>query len=1063
MKQILAKLFLLLAFVGVSTAMAQEVTGVVKDEKGELLPGVSVQVAGGSNGTSTNINGEFKIVVKNANAATLKFSFVGMEPQDVAVKGQKHLAIVLKPSAVQLEEVVAIGYGIQRKRDITGSVASVKADAIASIPVSSALEALSGKMAGVQITTTEGSPDADLKIRVRGGGSITGDNTPLFIVDGFPVETISDIAPSDIESIDVLKDASSTAIYGSRGANGVVIVTTKRGSEGKFKVNYNAYYGVKKIAKTYDVLDSYDFVKWQYEYALLSDKMDSYNTYLGNYQDMDLYAGIKGNDWEKQIVGRIGSTVNHNLSVSGGGEKVNYLFSYNHYKDKAIMYGSDFKRNNFSLKVNHKPFKSLSFDYSFRYSDTKVNGGGVNEQREVSSADSRLKNIIIYTPIPLSFSGGADNTDEESFGGLVNPYTAMNDNDREQRKVNYNASASAAWVAFKNFTIKSEVGIDVNKDKDARFYGGSTYYSLNNTSSINQGLPAVIFTNDNRDKFRNTNTINYDFKDFINEDHGLNVLIGQELIHSGSVTQTNTVHGLPEFFNSDKAFKLSSLGAASSINNYYNPDDNLSSFFGRVNYNYKGRYILAATYRADGSSKFRGDNKWGYFPSAAIAWRISDESFMRWSKPWINDMKIRFSYGTAGNNNIPAGQMEQAYVATSTEWINGTTTIWVPSKVMANPDLKWETTYTRNIGLDYSLFNYKITGSVELYNNTTKDLLINFPVAGTGYDTQYRNMGETRNNGIEFTINWNAIDKKDYGLNFSFNASFNRNKINSLGVMHDFGMATEWASTDVGMDYWVAVNGQVGQMKGYRFDGRYEVSDFDSYDAVSKKWILKQGVANSSNVVGGDLRPGMMKLKDLDGNGTVDVNDQTIIGNANPKATGGFTINGRYKNFDIAGVFSWSLGNDVYNAAKIEFSTSSRYQFRNLLATMSDGNRWTNVDASGNLVNDPAKLAEMNANTTMFSPYTGRYVFSDWAVEDGSFLRLSTLTLGYTFPTRWLKKVKVTSLRVYSSAYNLFCLTNYSGNDPEVSTRRKTALTPGVDYSAYPRSRQVVFGVNLSF
>lgn len=1043
--------------------MAQEVTGVVKDEKGELLPGVSVQLIGSTTGTSTTIDGTFKIVVKNSATAVLRVSFVGMETQDVPVKGQKNLTVILKSSSVQMEEFVAIGYGVQRKRDVTGSVASVKADALASVPVSSAIEAISGKLAGVQITTTEGSPDAEMKIRVRGGGSITGDNTPLYIVDNFPVENINDIATSDIESLDVLKDASSTAIYGARGANGVIIVTTKKGKSGTVKVNYNAFYGVKSIAKKLDVLSPYDYAQWQYEYALLKDDASSYTDYFGNFQDQDLYKDVAGNNWQDQIYGRIGSTFSHNIGITGGSEKLTYAFSYSHFKDKAIMWGSDFKRDNFSINLNHKPLSSITLNYAFRYSDTKINGGGANEQNEVSSADSRLKHTVIYTPIPLGLSGGSDDTDEETFGDLTNPYLAIADNDRIQRRVNYNASTSASWEIYKNLTLKSEVGLDVYNNDDSRFYGRSTYYVKNVPASANQGLPAVILTNSDRERFRNTNTIFYDFKDLLSDKHSLNVLLGQEMLHMTSKQLTNTVHGLPKLFSSDQAFKLTSQGIANSVDNFYSPDDNLASFFGRVNYTFLGRYIFAGTFRADGSSKFSKDNQWGYFPSAAVAWRITSEDFMKWSEGWLNDLKLRFSYGTAGNNNIPSGLINQVYTSTNTEWISGTGNFWAPSKTMANPDLKWETTYTRNLGLDFSLFKNRISGSVEAYLNNTKDLLIAFPVAGTGYDIQYRNMGETQNKGIELTLSVNAIDKKDYGLSFNFNIGFNRNEIKSLGMMNSFGAESQWASTDIGVDYWIASGGQVGQMYGYKSAGRYEVSDFASYDAAAKKWILKDGVVDCSSIVGGTLRPGMMKLQDVSKDGKLTVDDRTIIGNANPKNTGGFTINGRVKGFDLSAVFNWSIGNDVYNANKIEFTSTSKYPYRNMTNEMSSGSRWTNIDADGNLVNDATKLTEMNASTTMWSPYTGRFVFSDWAVEDGSFLRLSTLTLGYSLPSNWLKKMKISSLRVYTTAYNVFCLTNYSGFDPEVSTRRRTALTPGVDYSAYPKSRQLVFGVNLSF
>jgi hypothetical protein len=379
---------------------------------------------------------------------------------------------------------------------------------------------------------------------------------------------------------------------------------------------------------------------------------------------------------------------------------------------------------------------------------------------------------------------------------------------------------------------------------------------------------------------------------------------------------------------------------------------------------------------------------------------------------------------------------------------------------MANPDLKWETTYTRNLGLDFGLFKSRISGNVELYYNTTKDLLINFPVSGTGYNTQYRNMGETENKGLEIALDGVIIEKENFELNAGFNIGFNKNKIVSLGTMNDFGQATGWASTEIGNDYWIAKGGSVGVMYGYQSDGRYEVSDFD-YNAGTDTWTLKEGIADATAVVG-TLRPGMMKLKDITGDHLITIADCSVIGNANPKHTGGFNINANFYGFDLAAVFSWSYGNDIYNANKVEYTTG-RYQFRNMIDIMADGKRWTNVDANGNLVNDPETLAAMNANTFMWSPYMSRHVFSDWAVEDGSYLRLNTLSFGYTIPPKLVKRAYLQNLRVYVSGYNVFKLTNYSGFDPEVSSRRNTVLTPGLDYSAYPKSRQLLFGLNLTF
>ena len=1047
---------------------AQNVTvkGTVKDNTGETVIGASVVEKGNTtNGAITDLDGNFTLTVPSD--ATLVFSYIGMKTQEVAVKGRTILNITMDDDSQALEEVVVIGYGSVRRKDLTGSVATVDADVLTAVPVASATEALTGKMAGVQITITEGSPDAEMKIRVRGGGSITGDNSPLFIVDGFPVESISDIPASEIEDITVLKDASSTAIYGSRGANGVILVTTKSGKEGKVSVSYNAYYSWKKIANTMDVLDPYDYAKWQYELALLKDDLTSYEQYFGKYEDMDMYQNIPYNDWQDLTFGRTGHTFNHNLNISGGTERIRYSFSYAHMNDKAIMEGSNYKRDNFSLKLNTKPTKNTTLDFSIRYSETDIRGGGANETSSTLDTDKRLKYSVIYTPIPLANLDESAGSADDDLGNLYHPITAIWDNDRMKERKTLNMNGSFGWEIFKNFKVKTEFGYDDYRNNDQRFWGTTTYYIKNTPAAANQGHPAIRINNLFRHRFRNTNTINYDFEKVLkNKDHSLNLLVGHEWIITKENELENEVHGFPDWISATEAWKLTNIQGTTpyNIENTLNPDDKLFSFFGRVNYNYKSKYLLTATFRADASSKFSEDNRWGFFPSAAVAWRISSESFMEGAKNWLDDLKLRFSYGTAGNNNIPSGQLVQVYNSNTTSWINGFNNYWAPSKTMANPDLKWETTITRNLGLDFTLFGGKLNGTIEAYLNTTKDLLINFPVSGTGYDTQYRNMGETQNKGIEATINWTIVNKKNWGISLNANIGFNKNEIKDLGIMQDFGQDTSWASSEIGQDFWIAKGGSVGEMLGYRSAGRYEVSDFVGYDAASETWILKEGVDDCTAVVG-TLRPGMMKLKDLSGDGVVTggYEDREIIGDANPVATGGFGINARAYGFDLSANFNFSIGNDVYNANKIEYTMTGKYQYRNMTMEMADGNRWTNLNPDGTICNDPEQLAAMNANTTMWSPMTQRMVFSDWAVEDGSFLRLNTLTLGYTLPESLMNKVHIKNLRFYVTAYNVFCLTGYSGFDPEVSTALQTNLTPGVDYSAYPKSRQFVIGVNLNF
>ncbi|WP_035649805.1 TonB-dependent receptor [Flavobacterium sp. ASV13] len=1045
-------------------AQTTTIEGTVKDAAGLTLPGVNVLEKGTKNGVSSDFDGRYKIKLTNPKAV-LTFSFIGFGTKEIPVAGKTKVDVVLAEDSNNLNEVVVIGYGTSKKSDLTGAVATFSGNEVRKIPVPNVAEALTGRIAGVSVTSSEGSPDSNVQIRIRGNGSLSQDASPLYIVDGFPVNNINDISSSDIETMTVLKDASSTAIYGSRGAYGVIIVTTKKGKDGKIAVNFNMFYGMKQMANTIPVTSPEDYVKWQYEYALLdqTDKTilsnpSSYTKYFGNWQDYDQYKGMKGNDWQKQVFGRTGEVQSRDLSIRGGSDKINYNFNYAHYDEKAIMMGSDFNRNNLSLALNSKASDKVDLSFTVRYSDTEINGAGMNEQNEVSSADSRLKNIVGYAPIPVP-GLTTDDTDEAVANNLTHPFVAIVDNNRQQFRKNFNTLGSFSWKLTQDLIFKTELGLDNYNFQDYRFYGRTTYYVKNNPAAERQGMPAMIMADRKDTRFRNANTLNYDLKKLVGENHNLKLLFGEESIEYKRNDLTSTIQGYPLSFELDQAKKLTTQGTPVSVDNFYSPDDKLLSFFGRANYDYKDKYLFTATYRADGSSKFLGDNKWGFFPAAAAAWKISGEEFLK-DASWINLLKLRVSYGEAGNNNIPTGQMVQSFISSTSTWINGVDNFWAASKTMANPDLKWETTVTQNIGLDFDLFKNKVTGSVEVYKNKTKDLLMLFPISG-GYDNQYRNMGEIQNSGVEATLNLNLIEREKYGVSLSFNAAFNTNKINSLGVMNNFTASSGWASSSITGDYLVNVGQPLGIMYGYKSDGRYEVADFD-YAAGA--YTLKGGVPDGSTVVG-KMQPGAMKLKDIDGDGKVNANDLTVIGNANPKSTGGMVLNANAYGFDLSAAFNWSIGNDVYNANKVEFATSiPNGQYRNLGAEMADGQRWTNLDPStGQLVTDPAALTALNANTTMWSPYMPRYVFSDWAVEDGSFLRLNTLSLGYTAPNNLISALGVSKLRFYFTASNVFVWTNYSGPDPESSTRRNTPYTPGVDYSAYPRSKQLIFGLNLNF
>ena len=1067
----------LVVFLLCANAHADIIKGVVKDAAGIPIPGAAVMIQGTTQGVSTDLDGNFTIDVAGSSAKTLEITCIGLQTQVIKIGSKTYFDVVMQDDANFLDETVVIGYATVKRRDVMGSVTSVDSKTITAAPVANVTEALTGKMAGVQITTTEGDPDAEVRIRVRGSGSITQDSSPLYIVDGFPVESISDIAASDIKSIDVLKDAFSTAIYGSRGANGVVLVTTKSGEKGKVSVSYNAYGGAKWMAnkKAVDVMSPYDFVRGVYELASVLDKVDErYIPLFGSYEDIDLYRNVRGNDWVQQVFGHTGTTFSHNLMVSGGGEKVKWSASYAHINEKAIMTGSDYHRDNLAFKTQYKPIKQLTFDLNMRYSHMKVKGAGansINDAGSTSGTAGRLKHAVMYTPIPLD--NAATDTDlEEDYGDNAPPLRSVADNDKQRIRKNWTLNAAVTWHIIKNLDLRVEGGLDDWSQSDDQFYGLTTYYVGNTAVKEYQGHPAARAISLDRRKIRSTNTLNYKFDQIIpDKRHHLDALLGAEYIITTASENLMVVEGLPDFFTSELARNFMSSGAYNRTSSkFYYPDDKLLSFFGRVNYDFDNRYSLSATVRADGSSRFSRGHQWGVFPSAAVGWTISNEPWMK-NASWLSNLKLRYSFGTAGNNNIPSGVQAMSFAAltdASAQWVYGTTTPWASTTldgktIMPNPDLTWETTYSHNIGIDFAFLRSRINGSIELYENTIDNLLIQFPTAGSGYQYQYRNSGTIRNRGVELSLSAVLVETKDFGLNVSGNISLNQNRVMSLGALESIPASSNWASTKIQPyeDFLVEPGQPLGNVYGYKVAGRYSVDDF-TWDADKSKWILNEGVVDCSEQVGANyMRPGALKLQDNDGDCAPDLQ---VIGNTLPLGSGGFSLSGVLYGVDFSANFNYVFGNKIYNANKVEFTSyRTDYWRRNLLSSMSADKRWNNIDwKTGELINDPEQLRVMNEGTTMWSPLTNAVV-TDWAMEDGSFLRLSTATIGYTLPEALTSRIKMKKLRFYVTGTNLFCLTAYSGFDPEVDTRRATPLTPGVDYSAYPKSIGVVGGLNITF
>lgn len=1042
----------------------KSVSGRVTDSAGQPLPGVSVVVKGTTQGMVTNVDGEFSLT-NIQESATLQFSFVGMKTQEILVVGKTSLNVVMEEESVGIEEVVAIGYGTARRKDLTGSVASVTGSTLKDVPVTSAAQAIAGRMAGVQVTKTEGSPDAEIKIRVRGGGSITQDNSPLYIVDGFPVDNINDIAPTDIASIDILKDASSTAIYGARGANGVILITTKAGFEGKGKVSYNMYYGIKEVTKLLDVMNPYEYVFYQYERRSVESMKPTTDLerYYGDFLDFDLYKQMPAKNWQDEMFGRTGTSKYHNLAFSGGSKSFKYNISLTRNDEKEVMLGSGYSRTNFTVKTFHKINDWLTIDLNTRLSDAYVKGAG-------TSSNSRLYHAIQFRPVEGLMDFVDSNVTDEDFEAtntsIVNPVDQTNDDYQRKKDLAFYFNGAATIRISKNLNYRFEYGTQYGNLTENRFYG------INTTNVNLYGYqPIVSITKNDIKGYRLANILTFTKRDFLPQNN-ITVMVGEELNYYKRERIITSAKYFPMYIDAETALANMSLGTADPISTADFPANKISSFFGRLNYDYKGKYLVSATFRADGSSKFAPGNQWGFFPSAALAWRISDEKFMDKTQHWLSDMKLRASYGESGNNRITDDAWKKTFSITSGGLnVSGDgdgaipTPIILPGSILSNPKLKWETTITRNVGLDYSLFKQHISGSVEVYKNTTKDLLIKATIpSSSGYSTQWQNIGQTSNRGIEIMLNTIIVDKKDFQLSASFNIGFNKNRIDNLGEVGSWEQTARWISSGgPAGDFLVNEGGQVGQMYGQVTEGMYS---FDDFDYVDDQYILKEGVVKNG-LLGGSykLMPGALKLKDQNGDFLIDGKDKVIIGNANPKNTGGFNLTAQFRGFDLSAFFNWVYGNNIYNANKL-FCTSAygNYPYKNLLNSMNSENRFTYIDrATGDVITEPGQLAEMNKNATIWSPLMNNIPLHSWGIEDGSFLRLNTLTIGYSLPDNLLTRMKITKLRIYASAYNLWTWTNYSGYDPEVDAMRSSPLTPGIDWCAYPRSRSFNLGLNVEF
>lgn len=1060
----------------VGSVSAQSLKGNVKDSNGEPIIGATIQEKGSKNMAVTDLDGNFSIGLSGGKQITV--SYIGMKTATVNVGGKSSVNVVMEDEATTLNDVVVIGYGTVKKKDLTGAVTSVSAKDLANIPVSTASEAIQGKMAGVTVTTTEGSPDAEIKIRVRGGGSLSQDNSPLYIVDGFPVSSISDIAPNDIESIDVLKDASSTAIYGARGANGVVIVTTKSGKEGKVQVNFGASLGIRKVMKELEVLSPYDYAKYQYETQYGKDQE------YGDWRDMDIWKSVAGSNWQDELFGRTGLQQIYNLSVSGGSKETKFNVSYSRTDDKSIMVGSDFTKDNINAKLNTKLNKWLSLDFNARLAYSVVNGlnsGG--DTNDASASNSIINKAITYRPVePLNAS--SDDDADESSNTDINPYDRMTGTYKQQRRFRQDYNAGLNWKPFKHFTFRSEFGYTWRYENTDQAWDKLATRN-DNTGA---GAPKSRFSRVDVRNWRNANTLTYDTKNAFAKGDRLNVLVGQEWSSSLQKNYYISVIDFPSDFTLGEVLAHQGAGKTQPAANTIGAKDNMASFFGRVNYTYADKYLLTATFRADGSSKFASGNRWGFFPAVALGWRISEENFMKHIN-WLSNLKLRLSYGEAGNNRIPSGSIYQPfsfpndYSKLKEPYFDGTMgTVMELGNTKSNTDLKWETTITRNVGLDFGFLNSRINGTLDFYWNTTKDLLMKSKISSSsGYSYMYKNFGQTSNKGVELAVNAAIIEKKNFTLNVSANISYNKNKIDKLntGAEWDTNYGIPDAATT--QNFRVVEGGSLGEVWGYRLRGFYTAYDAEKNPNgelvwTGSKWALREGLLDKSSTIMGSLQPGSPKLK-VDENGDV-VKEK--LGNTIAPWAGGFGFNATFYGFDASVFFNYQFGNKIVNGTKM--GSSFFHDTRKGYNLNSDFlNRYSSIDpANGLSLANPtnvaqyyeggeaaviARLNELNANASIYNPVlVTKMYLTDYFVESASFLRLQNLTVGYTLPKKLLKNIFLNNVRFYFTGYNLLTITGYSGNDPEVdSSSKKSPMSPGVDYASYPKSRLYVFGVNVSF
>ena len=1029
----------------VQAQTGSSVSGKVVDALGELA-GVSVVVKGTDNGTITDMTGEFKLSgVKPGDV--LQLSFIGYKTQQVKVGKQTRFNITMVEDAQTLDEVqvVAVGYGDVRRRDLTGSIGSADMKDLIKTPVSNITENLAGRVAGVQVSSSDGGPGDNFSIVIRGAGSLTGSTAPLYVIDGFPSETsgLSTLNPNDIESIDILKDASATAIYGARGANGVVIVTTKKGGAGKPTITYNGSFKVSTVRNKPEMMDAYEFVTLQQE--IMGSGEDFQNNYITDlYPTIEDYRNAPSYDWQDYIY-RTALSHSHHISLTGGSNGLKYTTSLSYDDTQGVIINSGLKRYQGRASLSQTVNDKLKIDFNANYSSNVQDGPTVSTST-TSMSTAYMYSVWGFRPVSPTgtdllnqmYDEGVNMSEDYRF----NPVKSAENEYRHKTTNDMSFNVGAEYEFIKNLKLKVTAGYTARDYKNEEFNGSQTRTGNSHPSNTqSKGINAYLYQSESR-SYLNENTLTYQLN---KNKHSFNALVGMSVQKN-----TSYIHSITTEQISNESFGMAGLDKGSNPTVSSSKGENkLFSYFGRVNYNYGSRYYVTATMRADGSSKFAKGHRWGYFPSGSVAWAFQREAFVADNVPWLSNGKLRFSYGQTGNNRI--GNYDyMAHLVTSDNvykypWNSEFTQGYVLSS-MFNELLKWETTEQWDLGLDLGFLDGRINLTMDYYVKTTKDLLLDADIAASsGFSSATLNVGKLRNKGFELTLETTNIKTKDFTWTSNFNIAFNNNEIIALNSGQSYMTSyISWDNKYRTMPAYISKVGEsAGKMYGFVYEGTYKYEDFNTSTGPNGETVytIKDGIPHYQD----NPQPGDPKYKDITGDGDISEDDKTAIGNGQPKHTGGFSNNFTYKNFDLNIFLQWSYGNDILNANRMVFENPASKQNTNMFAAYA--NRWTPDNPESNI---PRARAE------------GSTEYSSLYVENGSYLKLKNISLGYNFGQNALDRLGISAARIYVAAENIATFTHYSGSDPEVSTRN-SVLTPGFDWSAYPRAFSMSLGLNVTF